>query len=138
MKGSEGEGWPVALSCLLLLVSWLGVRSKAQEPTVLPPSQSVAPAVVTADSGVKSSGAGNNWSKWYRLGVGEAPRAYTVQKVEFWLTGDRACGVSAECREISGNDHEVEWEFRLKGNEERGMPAVVLSEGHIRVFYRLR
>jgi hypothetical protein len=138
MKGPEGVGSYLTISCLLLLASCLGVRSNAQEPALLPPSQSVAPAIVTADSGVKPSGTGNNWSKWYCLGVGKAPEGYTVQRAEFWLSGDRTCGVSAECREISRNDHKVEWEFRLKGNVEHGVPEVVLSEGHIRVFYRLR
>jgi hypothetical protein len=83
---------------------WLIVLSAAfavgQNAELIPQSQSVAPAIVTADSGIKSSGTGAGWSKWYRLGVGKAPKGYTVQKAEFWLTGARSCGVLAECREL--------------------------------------
>ena len=103
-----------------------------------PPSQAVAPAIATADSGRKPSGAGNNWSPWYRLGVGKAPSGYTVQKDEFWLSGDHTCGISAECREITRNDDEVLWEFRLRGHKERGAPRTTYSVGHIRVSYRVQ
>ncbi len=53
---------------LLVCVIISGACASAQEPDLLPPSQSVAPAIVTADSGIKSSGTGKSWSKWYRLG----------------------------------------------------------------------
>ena len=103
----------------------------------MPPAQSVAPAVVTADSGVKTSGVGKDWSNWYQLGIGRAPSGYTVNKAEFWLTGDRSCGVLAECREVQRNDQQVLWEFRLEGNDD-GKARIASSEGHIRVAYRAR
>ncbi len=126
------------LSSLLLCVSALPMRSTAQKPDLVPPSQSVAPAIITADSGVKSSGAGKNWSDWYQLGSGKAPRGYryTVSQAEFWLTGDRTCGEFAECRRVQRSDEQVLWEFRLKGNETKGVPRVAFAEGHIRVTYR--
>lgn len=127
---------PLVPLFLLLCVSELYVRSIAQEARLVPPSQSVAPAIVTADSGVKSSGGGKNWSDWYQLGVGKAPGGYTVSKAEFWLTGDRSCGEFAECREIQKSDQQVLWEFRLRGGETDGVPKVAFSEGHIRVTYR--
>ena len=102
----------------------------------LPPAPSVAPAIVTADSGAKVSGTGRSWSDWYRLGVGRAPRGYTVQRAEFWLSGDRACGASAECREVTRNDEQVLWEFRLRGHDEEGVPPTTYSVAHIRVLYR--
>lgn len=43
---------------LLLFVFALGVQLSSQEPKLGPSSQFVAPAIVTADSGVKSSGTG--------------------------------------------------------------------------------
>jgi hypothetical protein len=100
------------------------------------PSQSVAPAIVTADSGPKSSGAGNRWSAWYRLGVGAAPQGYTLQKVDFWLTGDDACGLSAQCRETKRSDREIRWEFRLQGHSEIGAPLRTEAVAHIRAVYR--
>lgn len=103
----------------------------------MPPSQSIAPAIVTADSRIRSSGIGAAWSPWYRLGVGKAPKGYTVEKAEFWLTGARTCGVLAECRELAKSDDQVLWEFRLRGNDGPGANKVE-SEGHIRVTYRLR
>jgi hypothetical protein len=103
---------------------------------LIPPSQSVAPAILTADSGPKRSGAGNNWSQWYRLGAGKAPSGYTLQNVEFWLTGERECGAGAECRELAKNDGQVLWEFRLRGGGGTGRAAQGASVAHIRVFYR--
>ena len=50
-----------------------GVLAAAQQLEPIPPSQSVIPAFVTADSGVKSSGVGTTWSHWYRLEVGRLP-----------------------------------------------------------------
>ena len=96
----------------------------------------VAPAIASADSGLKPSGAGKGWSKWYRLGVRKAPSGYTVQKTEFWLSGDHVCGASAECREIARDDQQVLWEFRLQGHHETGSSGRTYSEGHIRVLYR--
>ena len=49
-----------------------------------PPSQSVAPAIVTADSRPIRSGGGHPWSPWYQLEVGKAPAGYQLQRVEFW------------------------------------------------------
>ncbi len=100
------------------------------------PSQGVAQAIVTAESGPKSSGSGENWSPWYRLAVGTAPTGYTVQRDEFWLSGDRTCGFSAECQQISRNDQEIVWEFRLQGHCETGAPAKTYSVAHLRVLYR--
>jgi hypothetical protein len=95
--------------------------------------QDIAPAFQLADSGIKTAGAGENWSEWYRLGVGRAPNGYTVSKVEFWLTGDRACGQGAECRELVRSDRQVVWEFRLRGDDTHSGGH---AEGHIRVTYR--
>jgi hypothetical protein len=123
---------------LLLFVFALGVQLSSQEPKLGQSSQFVAPAIVTADSGVKSSGTGKNWSDWYQLGAGKAPNGYTVTKAEFWLTGDRKCGKFAECREVQRSDQRVLWEFRLQGNDRDGAAKVVTSEAHIRVTYRHR
>jgi len=120
---------------------WLlfcGVLAVAQHLEPIPPSQSVIPAFVTADSGVKSSGVGTRWSEWYRLEVGRAPSGYTIQNSEFWLTGARRCGFLAECRELTRTDDQVIWEFRLQGEDRAGLAMTVVSEGHIRVTYRLR
>jgi hypothetical protein len=122
----------------LLWMLFGGVLAAAQQPEPLPPSESVMPAIVSADSGVKSSGLGTNWSRWYRLAVGKAPSGYTVLKSEFWLTGARRCGFLAECREVSRTDDEVVWEFRLQGEDRSGVATMVLSEGHIQVTYRFR
>jgi hypothetical protein len=123
------------LYCLLLCFLASGTCATAQEPALLPPSQSVAPAIVTADSGTKSSGTGKSWSKWYRLAVGKAPSGYTVHKTDFWLTGDRTCGVAAECREVLNSDQQVIWESRLQGDLEHGSARIVTLEAHIRVTY---
>lgn len=122
----------------LLFILALRVQLNPQEPRLVPPSQSVAPAIVTADSGVKFSGAGRDWSDWYQLGTGKAPQGYTVIKTEFWLTGDRRCGELAECREVQRNDQQVLWEFRLRGNYTDGAAKVATSEAHIRVTYQPR
>ena len=123
----------------LLLVSFFlfAVSTAGQEPELMPPSQGIAPAIVTAESGVRKSGPGKDWSNWYRVGWGKAPKGYTFRKAEFWLTGDRTCGVRAECREVSKNDDQVLWEFRLQGNEE-GLSTIEVSEGHLRIIYRPR
>jgi hypothetical protein len=112
------------------------VRSSSPSNKLVPASQSVAPAIITAESAKKVSGTGDAWSPWYRLGVGRAPGGYTVQESEFWLSGDRACGAWAECRELVKNDSEVLWEFRLQGHSELEAPQKAFSSGHIRVIYR--
>ena len=103
---------------------------------LIAPSQSVAPAIMTADSEPEPSGEGNNWSRWYGLRLGRAPEAYTVQNVDFWLTGDRACGSSAQCREVERSDHQILWQFRLRGHDESGAPPRTNSTAHIRAIYR--
>jgi len=120
---------PFVMLCSLLMAMHL---TSAQDKKTLPPSQDVAPAFVIADSGIKPSGVGKNWSDWYRLRVGNAPEGYTLWRVEFWLTGDRSCGNKSECREIVGSDKEILWEFRFQGDDK----GAVHSEGHIRVTYR--
>jgi hypothetical protein len=105
---------------------------------LMPPAQAVAPAIMTADSGRKQSGEGSSWSPWYRMGVNEAPAGYTVSRVEFWLSGDGACGRSAECRQLSSSDEQVLWEFRLRGHTEIGAPSRTFSVAHIRVIFRSR
>jgi hypothetical protein len=105
---------------------------------LMPPSQAVAPAIMTADSGPKQSGAGSSWSSWYRLGINKAPAGYTVSRVEFWLSGDGACGRSAECRQLASTDEQVLWEFRLHGHDEIGAPSMTLSVAHLRVIFRTR
>ena len=130
--------FPTILFCMLLSILGLRLQLNSQEPKLVAPSLSVAPAIVSADSGVKSSGAGNHWSDWYPLGAGKAPQGYTVRKVEFWLTGDRRCGEVAECRQVQSSDQQVLWEFRLQGNETDGVAKIATSEGHIRVTYRPR
>jgi hypothetical protein len=112
--------------------AWSSVRAEK----LIPASQSVAPAIITAESAKKASGTGDAWSPWYRLGVGKAPGGYTVEKSEFWLSGDRACGAWAECRELIKSDSEVLWEFRLQGHSEIKAPRRTFSTGHIRVIYR--
>ncbi|MFL6306294.1 MAG: hypothetical protein ACJ72H_22410 [Candidatus Sulfotelmatobacter sp.] len=105
---------------------------------LMPPSQAVAPAIMTADSSPKQSGAGSSWSSWYRLGISKAPAGYTVSRVEFWLSGDGACGGSAECRQLASSDEQVLWEFRLHGHDETGAPSRTLSVAHLRVIFRPR
>ena len=112
------------------------VELSTQLNKLMPASQSVAPAIVTAESAKKVNGTGDAWSPWYRLGVGKAPGGYTVQQAEFWLSGDRACGAWAECREVVKNDSVVSWEFRLQGHSEIEAPRRTFSTAHIRVIYR--
>jgi len=122
----------------LLVFFFLPLCGMGQELASLPPSQNVTPAIVTADSGIKKSGLGKNWSAWYRVGWGKAPEGFTFGKAEFWLSGERTCGLLAECRELSENDDQVLWEFRLQGNDQDGLPKVAVSEGHLRIIYRPR
>ena len=129
----------ICLSCLpLVLTVLLGIPTVAQKAELMPPSQSIAPAIATADSELKGSGVGKHWSRWYRVGVGKAPRGYTVQSAEFWLTGARSCGALAECRELARSDQLVLWEFRIRGNDQFGAATKVFSQGHVRVIYRPR
>ena len=103
-----------------------------------PPSQSVAPAIVTAESRPIQSGGGHPWSPWYRLGVGKAPAGYQLQRVEFWITGDSKCGSSAECKEIIQGDARVLWKFRIRSQSEARSRSRRSSVAHLRVFYRAR
>jgi hypothetical protein len=118
------------------------VRSKlaasTSAPELLRPSQAVAPAIMSAESPPKLSGRGKRWSDWYRVGVGKAPHGYTLQRVEFWLSGDRSCGSGAECRKAAESDRDVVWEFRLQGHEGQGVPGQTYSVAHIRVLYRAK
>ena len=86
-------------------------------------------------SGQKLSGRGKDWSPWYEVRVGAAPNGYTIQSVDFWLTGDRTCGAWAECKEVVKNDSKVIWSFRLQGHDEWGAPPQAYSEGHLRVIF---
>ena len=113
-----------------LIVIWSGASAQTNNSMVS--LQDVAPAFALADSGPKRSGQGEEWSEWYRLGVGMAPKGYTVSNVEFWLTGERNCGQKAECRQVLRSNRQVLWEFRLRGDGTQP----VFSEGHIRVSYR--
>jgi hypothetical protein len=105
---------------------------------LMPISQAVAPAIMTADSGPQPSGSGSSWSPWYRIGVTRAPAGYAVSRAEFWLSGDGACGRSAECHQLGSNDKQVLWEFRLHGHNEIGAPSRTFSVAHIRVIFRPR
>ena len=94
------------------------------------------PRIVEASSGSKLSGKAQQWSPWYEVRVGAAPEGYTVEKAEFWLSGDRSCGAWAVCKETTKNDNEVIWQFRLQGHDEWGAPPQTYSEGHLRVTYK--
>jgi|SRR5579859_573450 len=119
-----------------VMVNRMGLSGSAVAVELMGPSQSIAPAIMTADSGPVPSGNRNSWSRWYTLRLGRAPEAYTVQKVEFWLTGDHACGLSAQCREVERSDDQIVWQFRLRGHDEIGAPPRTDSTAHIRVIYR--
>jgi hypothetical protein len=127
---------PPFVLCFAVCIWSIPLPSSGQSSDLAPASQSVAPAILTLDSGRKSSPAGKNWSDWYELGTGKAPEGYTLDKAEFWLTGDRRCGESAECREVVKSDQEVLWQFRLQGKKPDGLSKVAFSEGHLRVIYR--
>jgi hypothetical protein len=71
--------------------------------------------IVEASSGPKLSGSGKDWSEWYQVRIGAAPAGYSVEKTEFWLSGDRTCGAWAECKELTKDETQVIWQFRLKG-----------------------
>jgi len=101
-----------------------------------PPSQSVAPAIVTADSRPIRSTGGHSCSLWYRLEVGKAPAGYALQCVEFWITGESECGSSAECKEIIQSDSRVLCKFRIRSQSEVRSGSGGYSVAHLRVFYR--
>jgi len=103
------------------------------ESTAEPPTK-----VAVASSGPKLSGSGKEWSEWYQVSIGAAPAGYSVEKTEFWLSGDRTCGAWAECKELAKDETHVEWQFRLQGHDEWGAPRQASSEGHLRVFYKLK
>jgi len=122
----------ITCECVLTVLIFLCGGASAQTTDSIASLQDVAPAFALADSGPKPSGLAEQWSKWYRLGVGGAPKGYTVFNVDFWLTGDRTCGDKAECRQLIKSIKHVVWEFRLRGDGTQP----VFSEGHIRVSYR--
>ena len=92
--------------------------------------------IAEVSSGPKLSGSGKDWSEWYQVKIGAAPAGYSVEKTEFWLSGDRTCGAWAECRELTKDEMQVIWEFRLQGHDEWGAPPQASSEGHLRVYYK--
>lgn len=112
-----------------------GKLQEGHPQTSLTGSAAPPPRIVEASSGPKLSGKRTEWSPWYELRIGAAPEGYTVEKAEFWLSGDRSCGVWAECKETSKNPVEVIWQFRLQGHDEWGAPPQTYSEGHLRVTY---
>jgi hypothetical protein len=90
--------------------------------------------VVEESSGPQLSGTGDTWSSWYSVNVGPAAKGYTLDKVEFWLTGDRQCNDGAECKEASKGDSGVTELFKLKGHS--GSTVPLPSEGHLKVTYK--
>jgi hypothetical protein len=94
--------------------------------------------MVEVSSGPKPSGIGKDWSEWYQVRIGAAPAGYTIEKVDFWLSGDRACNAWAECKELSKDDAQTLWQFRLQGHDEWGAPRQANSEGHLRATYKPR
>jgi hypothetical protein len=102
----------------------------------LPPSQSVVPAIVTADSKPIRSGRAQRWSPWHRIEVGKAPAGYALQRVEFWITGDGKCGSTAECKEIIQGNSRVVWKFRIRSQSDVKSGSGGYSVAHLRVFYR--
>ena len=89
--------------------------------------------VVEESSGPQLSGMGDAWSSWYSVDLGPAPSGYTLNKAEFWLTGDRKCNLGAECKVASENDSGVTGIFRLKGRARS--TSALRSEGHLKVTY---
>lgn len=90
---------------------------------------------VEQGSGPQISGVGKGWSGWYQVRVGPSPARCTVDKVEFWLTGDRQCNAWSECQELTRDDSGIAYQFRLQGHQER-FPGQAYSEGHLRVIYK--
>ena len=124
----------------------LGVIEKVQRPIKVarsPASMTASTAepptkIVEASSGPKLSGSGKDWSDWYQVRIGASPAGYSVEKTEFWLSGDRTCGAWAECKELTKDETQVVWQFRLQGHDEWGAPRQANSEGHLRVLYKLK
>lgn len=124
---------PVAESALPTSVEIL--QNSGARLEGLPPFQSVAPAIVTADSRPIRNPGSHPWSPWYRLAVGKAPAGYARQRVEFWMTGNSECGSSAECKEIIHDDSRVVWKFRIRSQSEVRSGSGGCSVAHLRVFY---
>ena len=70
------------------------------------------------DSGWVSSGAGANFSDWYRVCSKPAPDGFRVASSTFRLEGDRLCNAFSECQEDPRTDKQVCWRFRLQGHSE--------------------
>ena len=115
--------------------SSLASISERNTLSIMPASQGVAPAIMSVDSLSELSGRGSSWSPWYHVGVTKVPAGYAVGHVAFWLSGDGACGRSAECRQVPSDDQQVLWEFRLRGHDEVGAPSQTRSVAHIRVYF---
>jgi hypothetical protein len=90
--------------------------------------------VVEESSGPKLSGIGDTWSPWYSVNIGSAAKGYTLDKVEFWLTGDRQCSDGADCKEAGRGDSGVTELFRLRGHLES--TTALPTEAHLRVTYK--
>jgi hypothetical protein len=103
------------------------------ESTAEPPTK-----IAVASSGPKLSGRGKGWSERYQVRIGAAPAGYSVEKTEFSLSGDRTCEAWAECKELAKDETQVTWQFRLQGHDVWDAPGQASSEGHLRVFYRLK
>jgi hypothetical protein len=124
----------------------IDVIKKVERPihAARPPASMTAstaePPIKTAEasSGPKLSGSGKDWSEWYQVRIGAAPAGYSVEKTEFWLSGDRTCGAWAECKELTKDETQVAWQFRLQGHDEWGAPRQANSEGHLRVVYEIK
>jgi hypothetical protein len=70
------------------------------------------------DSGWVSSGAGANFSDWYRVCSKPAPDGFRVASSTFRLEGDRLCNAFSECQEDPRTDKQVCWRFRLERHSE--------------------
>lgn len=152
--GSSGQGLATVPSSTSALTGGgalqkrphAGVGGRVESPiAVARPSASMTASaaepptrVAEASSGPKLSGSGKDWSEWYQVKIGAAPAGYSVEQTEFWLSGDRTCGAWAECKELTKDETQVVWQFRLQGHDEWGAPRQANSEGHLRVFYKLK
>jgi hypothetical protein len=116
------------------------IQSQPPSPALPPRIEATkilpAPKLVEVSSGKQLSGDGKNWSPWYSVRTPAAPAEYAVGKIEFWLTGDRACGAWADCQQLVANEEGVVWQFRLQGHDEWGAPRQAFSEGHLKVIYQ--
>lgn len=86
-------------------------------------------------SGPKLSGVKKEFSGWYELCSGPLPRDSIIESDEFTLSGDRACGAWAECREERDKrtSSQVCWQFRLQGHDEWPGSGQAASEGILRI-----